>query len=391
MLLIDEPYLSDFLLDTIRRNQYPLIDTPNARALLPEDDLPWIRTQEAIEIMQQQAPYPLYSVSENGLDWIAQHLPESELARQIRSFKDKYEFRKLIQHLFPDFFFRSLRLEELHQLAPDELPYPFVVKPAVGFFSIGVHIVRDPRDWERVKAELQPEQLKSIFPESVLNTQRFILETFISGEEYAVDYYYDEKGEVVILNILHHLFSSGTDTSDRVYTTSKNTILSLKDQIADFLTLIGDKLNLRNFPAHAELRVDEQGVIRPIEINPLRFGGWCTTSDLLGIGLGLNAYESFFQSNVPDWDALFAGKEDKTYSIIVLNNNSGIAPEEITGFDYAKLATDFENPIEIREIDIQAYPLFGFVFAETSESRRQELQEMLTSDLRKYIVRKGEN
>jgi hypothetical protein len=391
MLLIDEPYLSDFLLDTIRRNQYPLIDTPNARALLPEDDLPWIRTQEAIEIMQQQAPYPLYSVSENGLDWIAQHLPESELARQIRSFKDKYEFRKLIQHLFPDFFFRSLRLEELHQLAPDELPYPFVVKPAVGFFSIGVHIVRDPRDWERVKAELQPEQLKSIFPESVLNTQRFILETFISGEEYAVDYYYDEKGEVVILNILHHLFSSGTDTSDRVYTTSKNTILSLKDQIADFLTLIGDKLNLRNFPAHAELRVDEQGVIRPIEINPLRFGGWCTTSDLLGIGLGLNAYESFFQSNVPDWDALFAGKEDKTYSIIVLNNNSGIAPEEITGFDYAKLATDFENPIEIREMIFKRIPCSALSLPKPASPGGKSYRRCSPLILRKYIVRKGEN
>jgi carbamoylphosphate synthase large subunit len=78
-----------------------------------------------------------------------------------------------------------------------------------------------------------------------LNTNHFIIEEFIPGEEYAIDYYHDQDGKVVILNILHHLFSSGSDTSDRVYTTSKNIITQHKSKIEDFLTIIGEELNLK--------------------------------------------------------------------------------------------------------------------------------------------------
>jgi hypothetical protein len=34
--------------------------------------------------------------------------------------------------------------------------------------------------------------------------------------------------DAVLLNVLHHLFSSGTDTSDRVYSTSKAIIEKYK-------------------------------------------------------------------------------------------------------------------------------------------------------------------
>jgi hypothetical protein len=38
------------------------------------------------------------------------------------------------------------------------------------------------RDWIKAKSELQPDKLKSIFPENVLNTSNFIIEEFIRGE-----------------------------------------------------------------------------------------------------------------------------------------------------------------------------------------------------------------
>jgi NADPH-dependent curcumin reductase CurA len=37
------------------------------------------------------------------------------------------------------------------------------------------------------------------------NTSNFIIEEFIQGEEYAIDYYYDNNGDAVLLNVLHHL------------------------------------------------------------------------------------------------------------------------------------------------------------------------------------------
>jgi biotin carboxylase len=90
-------------------------------------------------------------------------------------------------------------------LPPDDVSFPFVVKPSIGFFSIGVHIIKNKEDWLKAKNELQAEKLKSIFPESVLNTNHFIIEEFIPGEEYAIDYYHDQDGKVVILK---HLTSS---------------------------------------------------------------------------------------------------------------------------------------------------------------------------------------
>jgi hypothetical protein len=82
---------------------------------------------------------------------------------------------------------------------------------------------------------------------------------------------------------------------------------------------------------------------------------------------------------------VFQGKENKIFSIVVLDNNSGIEPNDIAKFDYKALAHDFENPISIRELDINEYPLFGFVFAETDPENKGELDDILTSDLRKYI------
>jgi hypothetical protein len=46
-----------------------------------------------------------------------------------------------------------------------------------------------------------------VYFQNVLNTSNFIIEEFIRGEEYAIDYY-DNNGDAVLLNVLHHLFSS---------------------------------------------------------------------------------------------------------------------------------------------------------------------------------------
>ena len=388
MFLIDKPFVSDFLIDTIRDNNFEIIATEIAKELIPDPSLNWIDEEQAVNILKSTPQTALYSNSENGLAWIEQNLGESELANQINLLKDKVKFRKLIKNLFPNFYFKKIRLEDIQNLSLEDLSFPFVIKPTVGFFSIGVHIVKDENDWVIAKNELNPENLKSIFPKNVLNTTHFIIEEFISGEEFAIDYYYDNSGNVVLLNVLHHLFSSGKDTSDRVYSTSKGIVEKHKIDIELFLNKIGKQLNLRNFPAHAEVRIDENGKITPIEINPLRFGGWCTTGDLLGITLSFNSYKYFFQNKKPDWNSVFKDKENKKFSIVILDNNSGIDPSNILNFNYSALANDFEKPVLIRPIDINKYPLFGFVFTESSFINQTELNDILTSDLKKYITLK---
>jgi len=386
MYLIDKPYISDFLIDTIKENYYQVVATKTAIELVADASLNWISEEEAITIIKSNPSQRIYSNSENVLSWIDYHFGESKLSKQINILKDKAKFREQIQAIFPDFKFQKIKLENIQNIATKKLSFPFVIKPSIGFLSVGVYIINDESDWIKAKEEIKPQNLKSIFPKNVLDTTHFIIEDFIQGEEYAIDYYHNDKGEVVILNILHHVFSSGTDTSDRVYSTSKAIINQHKAEFEQFLSTIGNKLNLKNFPAHAEIRIDENGKIIPIEINPLRFGGWCTTGDLSGITLGLNSYKYYFENTCPNWDNIYQGKENKIFSIIVLDNNSGIKPADIAKFDYKALANDFENPLLIRVLDINTYPLFGFVFTETDQKNKKELYDILSSNLSKYII-----
>ena len=388
MFLIDKPFVSDFLIDTIRSNNYKIIATKVARELIQDATLNWVSEEEASSILRENPEISIYSNSENALAWIDRNHGESELSSQLKILKNKVQFREISKDLFPDFYFKQVGIDEIQLLRNDEIRFPFVIKPAVGFFSIGVYIVENEKDWLKAKSELQQEKLKSIFPENVLNTSTFIIEEFIQGEEYAIDYYYDSDGNAVLLNVLHHLFSSGTDTSDRVYSTSKEIIEKYKTELEIFLTKIGKALHLKNFPAHAEVRIDKQGKIIPIEVNPLRFGGFCTTADLLGVTVGFNEYQCFYDNKKPDWETIFKGKENKIFSVVILDNNSGILPSDILEFKYSDLANDFEKPVLIRELDINNYPVFGFAFIETTASNKKELMETLTSDLRKYIVLK---
>jgi len=385
MIIIDKPFASDFLIKIIKENNYEVISTDIARTLLKDNDLAWISEKEASRFMKENPETRLYTNSENALSWLDDHLGDSDFALHSQLFKDKVRFRELIQSLYPGFFFKTVKLEEIQSLNRNELPFPFVIKPSVGFFSIGVHVVKTEADWELTRKELNVENLESIYPRNVLDTTTFIIEEYIEGEEFAIDCYFNNEGEVVILNILHHQFSSGADTSDRVYSTSLDIVLRYKSSFEAFLQSIGQKAGIKNFPAHVELRVDAEGRINPIEINPLRFGGWCTTADLLGIATGFSPYEFYLKNEKPDWDLVFKGKRREKFSIIVLNNNSGYAPEEIDLFDYELLASEFEKPIEIRKMDVKKYSVFGFVFAETSPENEGELNNILVSDLRKYI------
>lgn len=386
MFILDKPYASDFLIETIRKNNYPIVSSPVARELISDDSLAWTSEEEASRLLNSNPETPLYSNSENALAWIAEHHGDSELAKQVLLFKDKAEFRKLIKDLYPDFTYSTVKLEEIQHLPLEELSFPFVIKPSVGFFSIGVHVVKNTADWETAREELNINKLRSIYPQNVLDTSTFIIEEYIEGEEFAVDCYFNNEGELVILNILHHLFSSGADTSDRVYTTSKDIILQYSEIFGGFLQTLGRKAELKNFPAHVELRVDAMGRIIPIEVNPLRFGGWCTTADLLGIAFGYNSYEQYILGKQPDWDQVFENRSQMNYSIIVLNNNSGYSPEQITHFDYDLLEKDFENALHTRKMDVGKYSVFGFLFAETSPGNEEELNRILVSDLRKYIT-----
>ena len=69
------------------------------------------------------------------------------------------------------------------------------------------------------------------------------------------------------------------------------------EKFTDFAGKIGDLAGVKNFPVHIELRRDNDGILLPIEVNPMRFGGWCTTADISFLAYGFNPYLYYVSVN----------------------------------------------------------------------------------------------
>lgn len=389
MIILDKPYISDHLLQTIRENRFPVIRNDFTKEHAPELGALLISEEEAIERIRGSEIPMIYTASENSIGWIVQNLGFTDLPEKIDLFKEKVRFREMIRPLYPDFFFREIALDSLDELDHEIniIPFPFIIKPSVGFFSMGVHRVDEVSDWEKTKQSIRKgiENVKGIYPEEVLKTTSFIVESVIEGEEFALDAYFNNAGEPVILSILQHSFATECDMSDRIYQMSKEIIEKNLEEFTAFLKEIGTLADVRNFPVHVEVRREESGRLVPIEINPMRFGGWCTTPDLTYLAYGLNPYEYYFNQTKPDWEAILEGKAGLVYSIIILDNSTGYSADKIKEFDYDLLQSGFSHPLELRKVDNHEYPLFGILFTETKGPDVPELEAILHSDLREYI------
>lgn len=388
MILIDKPFVSDFLIKTIKENNFQIVETKVAKEMISDKSLHWISETESIKNFKENPNFRIYSNSENTISWIEKNLDFTKLPSKIQLFKNKITFRELIKDAFPDYFFKGVKFEDLKTFESQYLKFPLIVKPAVGFFSLAVHKVDNWKEWLTILPIIESEIIafRGMYPKEVVNVTDFILETYIEGEEHAIDCYFNEKGEVVILNILHHIFSSDKDVSDRVYSTSKEIFEKYYSEIESFLQLIGLKAGLKNFPMHVEVRIDSYNKIIPIEVNPMRFGGWCTTGDISWFAFGINSYEYFLNGKKPDWDEIFKNRQTNQYNLIVLDNNSGIIETDIESFNYNLLLKDFKKPLNLRKVDYKQYAVFGFLFTETKIGEDAELKNILTSDLKKYII-----
>ena len=118
----------------------------------------------------------------------------------------------------------------------------------------------------------------------------------------------------------------------------------------------------------------------------MRFGGWCTTADISFLAYGFNPYLYYYNQEKPDWSQLLRGKGGKLFSVVVLDNSTGVEISKIKLFDYDRLLAKFKQPLELRKIDFQQYPVFGFLFTETAADNFSELQDILDSDLREFIT-----
>ncbi len=365
MFILEDPYVSELLAATVAELGLPVLDTPMARRRLVGSHVAPLSTDADFAAAASRPGARLYSNSENAIGWIAEHLAATDLPRRIGIFKDKVAFRELVADLYPDYRFFGLTLPELRTFDPARVRAPFIVKPAVGFFSMGVHVVDSPEAWPAAVAQIEREveQFAAVYPDQVLGLDRFVVEEVIEGEEFAVDAYYDANGTPVLVDVYAHLFASADDVSDRVYYTNAETIERLGPPAMEFLAQVGRRAGISDFPVHAELRIDVAGNVAPIEVNPMRFGGWCAT-DIAHFAYGINPYRCYLQGECPDWTAIAEKTAGRTTALIVSDLPSSVDLAAIEAVDYDAFAARFSRVLEMRPTDFNRYPVFAFTFVE---------------------------
>lgn len=386
MIIIEKPYASEFLIDTVVQNDWNVLENSAIKDAVFEDGAFRIISSESAKQYYLMQEYPLiYSNSENAISWILQNLPNSNLSDYIRFCKDKVTFREALKEMYPDFYFESVGLEELKNMSPERVKFPVVLKPAVGFLSFGVHTIKNAKEWKDVISKLDKEMRMAAFmyPNHVINSSKFIIEELIEGEEFAVDAYYDRDGEPVILNIFQHPFYDSSDVSDRIYLMSTGIMVKYMAKFGLLLREIGRMKNIKNFPMHIELRVTADGKIIPIEINPMRFAGWCTT-DVAKYAWGINVYEAFFKQLKPDWNKILdnAGKDVFYFSMAEVP--SGQDTGKIKAFEYDRFLSNYSNVLEVRRINYKENPLFAIIFGSTKS--KDEVVKILSLKTADYIL-----
>lgn len=383
MIILDRPYVSKFLKCSASRQNLPVLDTAQARELAADADL---RFTPAAAFFPEAKSTRLYSNSENSLDMVVRELKGTPLASMIEICKDKLLFRETISDLYPDYGFAEIDAHALDGFDPSVLPLPFIVKPARGFFSLGVHRVESDDDWPDVSEAISKEmdRLNDQYPSEVVNAGTYIAEEAIGGKEYAVDVYWDEAGRPVILNILHHPFGSEQDVSDRLYYTSDDVMRAMLGPVTEFAEKLGEVCGFRDFPAHVEVRVLKSGQMIPIEANPLRFAGWCV-ADITRHAWGFDPYEYYFTNRRPDWNELLDKRGGITTAMTIGDIPGDVDRKKMTGFDRDRFEELFDNILELREIDWNEYPVFAFVFSSTASENLPRLMKLLEEDFRHYL------
>lgn len=384
MIILDNPYVSPLLEDTVAKKSYPVLNNEMARSLSKFDMMNVLSDEAAVDLLKGEKNPQLYSNSENAINWISTHLNFSELPQKIELFKNKAEFRRLLKEIYPDFYFFESGFDSLSTLDTEKIRFPVVLKPCVGFLSMGVYIIRDAEEWADVIKNLRDdiEKFRGQFPTEVVDASSFIVEELINGEEFAIDAYFDKDGKPVILNIFKHPFSDETDVSDRVYFTSGEIIKSNHDRFESLLSQIGSLAQLRIFPLHMEVRVDGERVV-PIEINPMRFAGWCVT-DLAYFAYGIDVYEYYFEQKTPDWEKILKEKGSEFYYFTIAEVPVSVDKSMIREVDYDGFLKNISHPLEVRKIDYRRHPILAIVFAKTDDY--SEMSNILKKDMRDFII-----
>lgn len=382
MIIVEKPFVSEPLIAWMEETQHPVLDNDMARELVAQGHDLFLCDDEtaAARISSGERTY---TNSENALGWIFDHVDNQELLDAISVFKDKHETRVRLADLDPDLYYRTVTFDEVQDLDYADLPERFVIKPSTGFGSMGVYMIENAEGLAEAKNRIAQDYKIWLerYPEAVIQAGEFIIEEYIQGQEYALEAYFDENGDVHLLNVLRHDFSDESDMSDRLYIASPSMVEEMGALFSSWLEDVNKILGVKNIAVHPEVRLNESGV-HVIEFNPMRFMGMGGT-DISWYAYGTRSFETFLEDKALDWEQMFADAKDRTFATMILNPPAD-TPLEAT-FDYEALDAKLPRILSPRRFSYPATGLFGFYILDITDATDEQMDFMLHSDLSEFI------
>ena len=121
MFILEAPYISDLMLKTLEKNQFDVLSNEIAKNYSSKYKLNLIDENTAKNCSK------VYSNSENSINWVLNNFQNTDLARLINLCKNKFEFRKGIKLIYPNFFFKEITLEEINSIDISNFPEQFII------------------------------------------------------------------------------------------------------------------------------------------------------------------------------------------------------------------------------------------------------------------------
>lgn len=357
MILLDTSYISPLLYEILVKQDISMFDIQQKQFL----DKPHMDEKTIINTFLKKQR--IIANSEEAYTALNEFYAEAQLTKNVNLFKNKVAFRKRMDGLHPHFYFREVSINQLSQLQLTDIPYPIILKPSIGYSSVGVYRIENELEFKQIINQLQEEMKNPVssYTTDVLDRETFILESYIEGQEFAVDAYYNDQGEAVILNLFSRMFANERDMSDRIYYTSKEILQKNLQQVTNYVQALGNELQLTNMPLHVELRINDLHQIMPIEVNPLRFAGIGTT-ELGFYAYKVNPYEYYFKQQKPDWPQLIEQMDNQIYSFTCAEFESGFSKKEEIVIQHDLLKKQFHHILDYRHIPYEQGSTFAVIF-----------------------------
>ena len=298
----------------------------------------------------------------------------------IEALKDKFKFREILKDIYPEYQYRFVKAQEIKNIKIDKKS---VIKPVRGCFGTAVRVVEPDTNFEILSKELEAELIKNskVYSDYTLSKEDFILEQYISGEEYAVDMFYNSTGEPCIVNLYHHPMPENKAYLHMAYNSSKAVFDEIYTKVKVFLSELNKLLRVKNFAMHAEIKVLD-GELFPVEINTMRFGGM-GLGNLVYYSLEINPYTCFVNDCEPHWENIWKGKENVVFTFFIAYNGAN-KPVDKYKPNREKLKQQFTEVLHEHPFDHQKQLAFGIYFLKETEENISKLLKIEFDDFFEY-------